>query len=132
MADGLGLLAAFLVTAPQAINAKTDDQTLKAFDFPYNLDHDEAFAALETLIEERPDDPAAYRTVAAIVWLRILFLRSAVLVDHYLAGSISRSSGKPQEPPEDLDWSFQRRLGWAGRILPGIDLQAVIAGDPGR
>ena len=73
----------------------------------------EAFAALETLIEERPDDPAAYRTVAAIVWLRILFLRSAVLVDHYLAGSISRSSGKPQEPPEDLDWSFQTHIGRA-------------------
>ena len=44
MAGGLGLLAAFLVTAPQEVNAETGDPALKAFDFAYNLDHDEAAA----------------------------------------------------------------------------------------
>ena len=76
----------------------------------YNLDHKAAIDTFTRVIDARPDDPVAYRSVAATIWLRILFLRGAVLVDNYLSGSISRPSGKVEKPPDDLDLMFEQHV----------------------
>lgn len=76
----------------------------------YNLDHEAAIDTFTRVIDARPDDPVAYRSVAATIWLRILFLRGAVLVDNYLSGSISRPSRKVEKPPDDLDLMFEQHV----------------------
>ena len=105
-----GLLVAMLATLSGEGRAETNEALLRGYDLAYNLDHDEAIGAFTEIIQERPNDPAAYRCVAAVIWLRILFLRGSVLVDNYLAGSVSRPTGKVEKPPEDLDAIFQTHI----------------------
>ena len=91
----------------------SDDRLTQGYDLAYNLDHDEAVAVLMRAIAETPDDPAAHRAVAAITWLRIIFLRGGFLVDNYLAGSgatISTRRVKTSTPPEELDESFRYHI----------------------
>ena len=87
-----------------------DDMLRRGYDLAYNLDHVEAFKVLAQAIKERPDDPAAYRAIAAITWLRVLFLRRAVLVDNYLVGSSRRPTGKVKDPPKELDEIFRTHI----------------------
>jgi tetratricopeptide (TPR) repeat protein len=81
----------------------------RALDLAYNLDHDEAIALLRRAVQLSPDDPAPYRTLAATVWLQMLFRRGAVTVDHYL-GSFSKATVDLKKPPADLDAEFRRHL----------------------
>ena len=107
----VALLFVFVVAGTSHAAAEEPDPRLtRGFDLACNLDHRDAIASLESAIAERPDDPAVHRGVASVTWLRILFLRGAVLVDNYLTGSISRPGGKVEKPPEDLDEVFQTHL----------------------
>jgi tetratricopeptide (TPR) repeat protein len=81
----------------------------KALELAYNLDHDEAMALLRKDVATSPDDPAAHRTLAAIVWLNLLFRRGAVTVDHYL-GSFSKTRVDLKKPPPELDAEFKRHV----------------------
>ncbi len=56
-----------------------------------------------------PDDPAAHRALASVLWLHILFRRGAVTVDTYL-GSFSRSKVDLEKPPADLDAEFRKEI----------------------
>ena len=105
--------AAWLGAAPAAAAERPDDLLRQGYDLAYNLDHDDAVALFERAIEQAPDDPAAYRGIAAITWFRILFLRGGILVDNYLAGSgaaVSRRRVRQPEPPAGLAETFTARV----------------------
>jgi tetratricopeptide (TPR) repeat protein len=82
---------------------------LQALELAYNLDHDEAMALLRRAVASAPDDPAPHRTLAAVVWLNMLFRRGAVTVDHYL-GSFTRARVDMKKPPPELDAEFKRHV----------------------
>ena len=103
----LFVLTAPWFAAPAHGAGKPDDLLLQGYDLSYNLDHAEAVEALTRAIDRNPNDPAAHRDIAAITWLRVLFLRGAILVDNYQLGSVSRAGGKVQRPPTDLDETFK-------------------------
>ena len=65
----------------------------------YNLDNAEALAFARRAVKEAPLESTAHRTLASILWLNILFRRGAITVDHYLDGSISKSSVSLPKPP---------------------------------
>ena len=117
MSYSLRLLSAMLVvvmvpwwTTAQLGAEESDQRLRRGYDLAYNLDHVDAFEVLTRAVKERPEDPAGYRAIAAITWLRILFLRRAVLADNYLVGSSSRLDGKVKDPPEDLDEIFKTHI----------------------
>lgn len=81
----------------------------QAFALAYNLDHDQAVALLRGAVEAHPDDPAAHRALASVLWLNLLFQRGAVTVDHYL-GSFNRTQVELKKPPAALDAEFRRHV----------------------
>ena len=97
---------------PPGARAQSDNAAAlrkEAGDLAYNLDHAEAVALLRRAIAAAPEDPAAHRALANVLWLNILFQRGAVTVDHYL-GSFSRSSVDLPKPPADLDAEFREHV----------------------
>ena len=89
--------------------ARPAAELMRAYDLAYNLDHEEAIAVLQEVIAERPNDPAGYRGVAALTWLRMLFLRGAVLVDAQMTSRV-KPSGKVPEPPADMADVFHTHI----------------------
>ena len=73
----------------------------------YNLDHETALTTFRRTIETNPNDPAAYRGVAASIWLRILLLRGAVPIDNYLIGSFGDPSETVDDQPNGLNAMFE-------------------------
>ena len=107
--------AAVWITAPAQATAggRQHVQLQRGYDLAYNLDYDEAVAALARAIESDPAHPGGYRGIAAITWLQILFLRGGVLVDSYLSdsgGTISRRRAKRLKPPEELADRFTSHI----------------------
>jgi len=105
------LLAALLGGAPGAAGQGPTGGDLRnrALDLAYNLDHEDAIALLRRAVAAAPNDPAPHRTLAAIVWLNMLFRRGAVTVDHYL-GSFTRTRIDLKQPPPELEAEFKRHL----------------------
>ena len=103
----LCLLGGMLVIAP-ALDADSTSDELRArgFDLAYNLDHDEAIVTLKRAVAEDPDDPATYRSVAAVTWLHILFQRGTVTVDDYL-DRVTTPNVVVEEPPPELAATFE-------------------------
>jgi len=83
-----------------------------AFQAAYSLDYDEALAHARRAVTLAPDNSAAHRARAAVVWLLILFQRGAASVDYYM-GSISRSQLTLPKPPAELDAEFRQAIGKA-------------------
>ena len=107
----LAVILALLATATPASAAGQDAAELRAraFDLAYNLDYEQALALLRRGVELAPDDPAAHRSLASVLWLHMLFRRGAVTVDHYL-GSLSRARVDLKKPPADLDAEFRAHV----------------------
>lgn len=84
----------------------------EALDLAYNLDHDRAVELLRRAITLAPDDPAPRRSLAAVLWLRMLFDRGAVTADHYL-GSFTNPRIALKKPPAALDTEFRQLVGKA-------------------
>ncbi len=97
------------VPAPGAQRDDASRLRLQALDLAYNLDHDEAIALLRKAVAAAPDDPAPHRSLAAVVWLNLLFRRGAVTVDHYL-GSFTKPKIDLKKPPPELDAEFRRHI----------------------
>ena len=105
------LTLVFLVS-PAHPGARTQDGAAlrkQAFEYAYNLDHDEAIALLRKAAAINPDDPANHRALASVFWLNMLFQRGAVTVDHYL-GSFSRTQVELSKPPADVDAQFRNNV----------------------
>jgi tetratricopeptide (TPR) repeat protein len=56
-----------------------------------------------------PNEPAAHRALASILWLAILYHRGAVFTDNYLSGSLKNQVELPKPPP-DMAAEFAREL----------------------
>ena len=81
----------------------------EAFHAAYSLDHDQAIAIARRAVAAAPEEPAAHRTLAAMIWLQILYKRGSVSIDHYLGG-ITRSDIDFPKPPPDVAAEFQKEL----------------------
>ena len=81
----------------------------EAFRAAYSLDLAAAADRMRAAVRAAPDDPRAYRTLATILWLNILFERGAVTIDHYIGGfGAGRFSLPPPSPA--LDAEFRQSL----------------------
>lgn len=100
--------------APQQVPAGSPaaPTLVAAFQAAYNLDHDESVAIARRAVAMAPDEPAAHRALAAMLWLQILYRRGTVTVDHYLGG-VSKSDIDFPKPAPDVDAEFKRELGRA-------------------
>lgn len=74
----------------------------------YSLDYDEARMVFQQAIAADPANPAAYRQLAALNWLNLLFRNGAVMVDDYL-GEIQQNVKRPPPDP-DLDTQFRAAI----------------------
>ena len=92
--------------APVTSLANTIDQ---AFDAAYSLDHPNAIALARKAVALGPEEASAHRTLAAILWLNILFQRGAVTVDNYMGGITKAQLALPKPPP-DVETEFKREL----------------------
>lgn len=102
------------VIAP-AIAAQTDSAAAlraRANTLVYEHEHDQAIEMFRRAIAIAPEDPAAHRALASALWLKMLFLRGAVTVDHYL-GSFSKPRVDLRKPPQELVNEFQSEIGKA-------------------
>jgi tetratricopeptide (TPR) repeat protein len=75
----------------------------------YEHEHDEAIALLRRAITLAPEDGAAHRALASALWLKMLFLRGAVTVDHYL-GSFSKPRVDLRKPAAELVAEFNTEI----------------------
>lgn len=80
-----------------------------AFQAAYNLDLDQGVAIARRAVALGPDEPAAHRSLAAVLWLQVLYRRGSVTIDHYLGG-LSRSDLAMPKPPADIDTEFKKEL----------------------
>ena len=104
------LLAALSAGALVTGQAQTSRELReRASDLVYNLDHDAAIALLREAVASEPTSTANHRALASAIWLKILFQRGAVTVDHYL-GSFTRATVELRNPPADLDAEFKREV----------------------
>ena len=99
-----GLALVLLIPRPGSAE-EVDSTLLRGFEQAYNLDYDEAVATLLAAAAADPTSPAVHRSLAAITWMRILFIRGSMTVDDYL-GSVNPKNIDMPEPPADLASRF--------------------------
>jgi tetratricopeptide (TPR) repeat protein len=85
------------------------DRQSPIFDLAYNLDYPQALAEAKAHVAATPDDPKAYRALATVVWLEMVFRRGAATIDHYLA-SITESQFDVPKPDPALDAEFHAAI----------------------
>jgi tetratricopeptide (TPR) repeat protein len=93
--------------APQAESA--DALRARATQLIYEHQHDEAIKLLRQAVAIAPDQSATHRSLASAIWLKMLFLRGAVTVDHYL-GSFNRARVDLTKPPPELVTEFHTHM----------------------
>jgi hypothetical protein len=82
----------------------------EAFHAAYSLDEPEALAAARRSVAMGPNEPAAHRALASILWLAILYKRGAVVTDAYLAAGSLKDQVNLPKPPQALDTEFNREM----------------------
>lgn len=87
----------------------------RALELAYSLDHDEAITLMQRTAAEHPDDPAAYRTLASVVFVDVLFKRGASTVD-YALGSVTKQQIDLPKPPPALAALFTSNVGRAKQL----------------
>jgi hypothetical protein len=101
-------LSLFLLLGSASTVAGEDagrDFRAQAFQYAYNLDHEEAMALLDRAVASDPLSASTHRSVAAITWLDILFRRGTITVDDYL-GQIAKPRVDLEKPPPALARRF--------------------------
>ena len=96
---------AFGARQPAPVNAAIE----QAFRAVYNLDYDEAMAQARRAVAIGPNESQAHRTLAAVIWLRLLFRRGAVSIDFYL-GSLARQKASAAKADPELVAEFKTVL----------------------
>jgi len=86
-----------------------DSLRVRATHLIYEHQHDEAIRLLRQAVAIAPDQSATHRSLASAVWLKMLFLRGAVTVDHYL-GSFNRARVDLTKPPPELVTEYQKSI----------------------
>ncbi|HEY7501907.1 MAG TPA: tetratricopeptide repeat protein [Vicinamibacterales bacterium] len=113
MALCAGWLACVLATASVggAAAQPASAETLRArgTELVYEHEHDEAIKLLRQAVALAPEDPATHRSLAGALWLKMLFLRGAVTVDHYL-GSFTRPRVDLKKPAPELVAEFTAEI----------------------
>jgi tetratricopeptide (TPR) repeat protein len=107
-AAAVATIIMLVTSARAAANSSSDALRLRAAGELYNLDRERALATYREAIAADPDDAAAYRGVAASLWMGIAFQRGAMTVDSYL-GRVSGDVRLPR-PPRELALEFQRAI----------------------
>jgi len=106
---GLGaLVGAALLTAPAAVRGNPASEALRAraSNHLYNLDHAEALADFRQAAAADPQDAAAYRGVATMLWLSITFARGNMTVDDYI-GRVTKPTGTNKQAPTETVTAFR-------------------------
>jgi tetratricopeptide (TPR) repeat protein len=80
-----------------------------AFAAAYNLNYDDALRLAGQLVSDHPDESAAHRTLATVVWMHLLFDRGALTMDHYL-GSVTQSNIQLPPPPPERAALFRQHV----------------------
>lgn len=104
-------LLGFALMVPAPASASGESQTLRtraALEL-YSLDHQRAVATSRQAIAADPQDAAAYRGLAAALWMSIAFSRGTLTVDNYL-GEVSRETVKLPPPPPETAAEFQKAI----------------------
>jgi len=97
--------AALLVCLTARVDANPASEALRAkgANHIYNLEHDLALEAFRQAVAADPNDPAAHRGVASVLWLGITFRRGNMTVDDYLGRAQKPSTAKlPPPAPENV------------------------------
>jgi tetratricopeptide (TPR) repeat protein len=89
--------------------ADLDAKIAATYRAAYSLDQDQAFALARSAVSSAPGESRAHRTLAAVLWIDIIFRRGAVTVDHYLGG-VTRSQLTLPKPPAAGDAEFKQEL----------------------
>jgi len=100
--------AAHAALQPEAADALR----ARATQLIYEHQHDEAISVLRGAVAIAPDQSATQHSLASSLWLKMLFLRGAVTVDHDL-GSFSRARVDLAKPPPGLVSEFQKSIMFA-------------------
>jgi tetratricopeptide (TPR) repeat protein len=108
------LISSFSSYAATAASQPSTAESLRqrAIHLSYEHQHDEAIQLLRQAVSVAPESTAVHRTLATVIWLKLLFQRGAVTVDHYL-GSFSRSNVELKKPPQELASEFTSAIGKA-------------------
>ncbi|HET7217978.1 MAG TPA: hypothetical protein VFJ02_08010 [Vicinamibacterales bacterium] len=89
--------------------AESEVLRVRANQLAYEHEHDQAITLLRQAVALAPSDSTTHRALASAIWLKMLFSRGAVTVDHYL-GSFSRSQVDLAKPPPELVTEFQTEV----------------------
>lgn len=102
------LVAGVPAQGPSAGHPTAAALRARGLELGYNLDHAEALAAFREAIAAEPNHPAAYRLVAATMWINLLFRQGAVTAEDFLGQVGSSVNERPKA--EDLDRGFRESL----------------------
>ena len=69
---------------PSRNHRRADALRARATELIYEHQHDEAIKLLRQAVSLSPEQSATHRSLASALWLKMLFMRGAVTVDHYL------------------------------------------------
>src|SRR5262245_46853418 len=107
-----------LTAGPARANPESDARRAKASHDISNLDRDEAIDGFRRAIAADPQDAAAYRGLASILWVSITFRRGNMTVDDYLGRAVTKppSSGPPPPPPAEVANAYREALDRATAI----------------
>jgi tetratricopeptide (TPR) repeat protein len=105
------LFIVFSSVTPASLMQPESTESLRkhAIQLAYEHQHDEAMRLLRQAIAREPDDSVMHRNLASVIWLKILFVRGAVTVDHYL-GSFNQSNVDLKKPPPELATEFHAEI----------------------
>jgi len=102
------LVGAVLLMAAAAVRANPASEALRvrASSHLYNLEHAEALTDFRQAVAADPQDAAAYRGVATMLWLSITFARGNMTVDDYI-GRVTKPNGTFKPPAADAVTGFR-------------------------
>jgi tetratricopeptide (TPR) repeat protein len=98
-----------------AAGPSVDAQVQTAFDYAYNLDHEQAITLLKQAAAQDPQSCPAQRALATVTWMNLLFNRGSVLVDDYL-GPVTKRDVTVKPPPTEVSSAFRAYVGRAEAI----------------
>ena len=103
------LFMAYAIKAAAVQPETAESLRTRALQLVYEHQHDEAIGILRKAVSLASDEPSMHRTLALAIWLKMLFIRGAVTVDHYL-GSFSRPRVDLRQPPPELVSEFNSAI----------------------